>query len=197
MTCRASQCSCESKNPYSYRQVPRRKFPEPASSLPMYEVVHCPRPSRRYSRAQSALPLHPASTSGTSHSQTPVRPSAFVIPRFQRVPALTRLQARYLRFAKSSTLGFLPSSVAFSLPRATYLWGVGFLTAQFIFIAAQSVNRFVALIAGSVIAGIMLFLLYVIHPEEASVGEIFQSFTTLSCMPRLYALETPQDELMV
>ncbi|KAF8137515.1 hypothetical protein EV363DRAFT_1318186 [Boletus edulis] len=104
--------------------------------------------------------------------------------------------ARYLRFAKSSTVGFLPSSVAFSLPRAGYLWGVGLLTAQFLFVASQSVSKFVALVAGSAIAAMMLFVLCVIHPEDASMASLFRSLTSL-CIPRLYDLEASEDESMV
>ncbi|KAI9569947.1 hypothetical protein HD554DRAFT_2313291 [Boletus coccyginus] len=92
--------------------------------------------------------------------------------------------ARYLHFARSSTIGFLPSSVAFSLPRAGYLWGVGFLIAQFFFVASQSVSKLAALVAASGIFAILMFVLSVIHPEGASISSLFQSFTSF-CIPLL------------
>jgi hypothetical protein len=103
--------------------------------------------------------------------------------------------ARYLRFARSSTLGFVPLSVAFSLPRASYLWSIGFLTAQFLFVAFQSVNKFVALMAACVIAAILMFLVCVIHPEDASIASL--SRLTSLYMPRLYSLDARLDESMV
>ncbi|KAG6377423.1 hypothetical protein JVT61DRAFT_15226 [Boletus reticuloceps] len=130
--------------------------------------------------ANSASPPPPASTSDT-------------IPL--RNPALV-LALATCAFAKSSTVGFLPSSVAFSLPRAGYLWGIGLLTAQFLFVASQSVSKFVALVAGSVIAAMMLFVLCVIHPEDASMASLFRSLTSL-CIPHLYDLEASEDESMV
>ncbi|KAG8216880.1 hypothetical protein J3R82DRAFT_7147 [Butyriboletus roseoflavus] len=104
--------------------------------------------------------------------------------------------ARYLRFAKWNSLGFLPSAVAFSLPRAGYLWGVGLLTAQFIFIASQSVSRFVALLIACVIAAILVFMLCVIHPEDASMASLCRSLVSL-CIPHLYGLDTREGESMV
>ncbi|KAH0826640.1 hypothetical protein J3R83DRAFT_5025 [Lanmaoa asiatica] len=118
-------------------------------------------------------------------------------PNFGLFSALTVLfQARYLRFAKWNTIGFLPSSVVFGLPRASYLWGVGLLTAQLLFIASRSVNRLVALLAACVIAAILMFMLCVIHPEDASIASLTESFTSL-CMPHLYTLDAREGELMV
>jgi hypothetical protein len=73
------------------------------------------------------------------------------------------------------------------------LWGVGFLAAQFLFVVSQSVDELVALVAGSVLAAILIFMLYVIHPEDAA--SLFQ-YLTLLCIPRMY-LDARNAEPMV
>ncbi|KAG8216888.1 hypothetical protein J3R82DRAFT_7157 [Butyriboletus roseoflavus] len=96
---------------------------------------------------------------------------------------LTALQARYLRSAKWNNLGFWPSAVAFSLPRVGYLWAVGLLTAQIIFIASQTLSRIVALFFSCTIAEIFILMFYVLHPEEASITSLCRSFVCLLWMP--------------
>ncbi|KIJ11744.1 hypothetical protein PAXINDRAFT_15450 [Paxillus involutus ATCC 200175] len=96
--------------------------------------------------------------------------------------------ARYLRSAKSDTFGFLPSAVVFSLPRAGYMWGVGFLIAQFLFITSRSINKLVALVAASVLAILLVFILWVISPEEMGIASFFRNFAS-SCFPRFNGVE--------
>jgi hypothetical protein len=103
--------------------------------------------------------------------------------------------ARYLRSAKSDTFGFLPSAVVFSLPRAGYMWGVGFLIAQFLFITSRSINKLVALVAASVLAILLVFILWVISPEEMGIASFFRNFAS-SCFPYVHAADRPEDDSM-
>ncbi|KIL00338.1 hypothetical protein PAXRUDRAFT_821795 [Paxillus rubicundulus Ve08.2h10] len=103
--------------------------------------------------------------------------------------------ANYLRTAKSDTFGFLPSAVVFSLPRAGYMWSVGFLIAQFLFIASRSINKLFALVAASVLAILLVFILWVISPEEMGVAPLFRNFAS-SCFPHMHAVDRPEEELM-
>ncbi|KAF9236645.1 hypothetical protein BU15DRAFT_76745 [Melanogaster broomeanus] len=103
--------------------------------------------------------------------------------------------ARYLRQAKSTSVGFLPSAVVFSLPKATYMWAVGFLFAQFLFIASRSVSKLVALVAASFLAVLLLFILWVISPEEPGVVSLFRSLST-SYVTHLYSGAAREDESM-
>ncbi|KIJ61625.1 hypothetical protein HYDPIDRAFT_96268 [Hydnomerulius pinastri MD-312] len=103
--------------------------------------------------------------------------------------------ARYLRSAKSYTVGFLPSAVVFSLPKGSYLWGVGFLVAQFLFVASRNINRFVALAAATILAAILLFIVWVISPEEGSWLSLLRSFTS-SFSPHLYPSTTAEHDSM-
>ncbi|KAH7886954.1 hypothetical protein F5I97DRAFT_1829450 [Phlebopus sp. FC_14] len=74
--------------------------------------------------------------------------------------------ARYLRTAKSPTLGFLPFAVVFSLPKASYMWGVAFLLAQIIHLTSQRLGKLSSLLAASSLALLVLFIFCVISTEE-------------------------------
>jgi len=104
--------------------------------------------------------------------------------------------ARYLHFAKSESVGFLSLATAFSLPRATYLWGVGLLAAQFLYVVFYSVNRVVALIAACSVIAILICLLCATHPEDASVPSLFRSFVALFA-PNMYNSNALENEQMV
>ncbi|KAF9236647.1 hypothetical protein BU15DRAFT_76747 [Melanogaster broomeanus] len=101
--------------------------------------------------------------------------------------------ARYLQQAKSNSVGFLPSAVVFSFPRAIYMWAVGFLFAQFLFIASRSVSKLVALVAASFLAVLLLFILWVISPEEPGVVSLFRSLST-SYVARMCSRTAREDE---
>ncbi|KAH7922766.1 hypothetical protein BV22DRAFT_1069923 [Leucogyrophana mollusca] len=73
--------------------------------------------------------------------------------------------ALYLRAAKSSAFGFLPSAVAFSLPRAFYLWGVGFLAAQFMFILSHLVSKVAMIGAVGLMVAVVCLILWATAPE--------------------------------
>ncbi|KAF9225806.1 hypothetical protein BS17DRAFT_777724 [Gyrodon lividus] len=103
--------------------------------------------------------------------------------------------ARYLRSVKSESVGFLPSAVVFSLPKASYMWGIGFLVAQFLFIASHSINKLVALVAASVLAILLVFILWVISPEDAGLASLFRYFAS-SCFSQLYSQDRREDESM-
>ncbi|KAF8842864.1 hypothetical protein BDN67DRAFT_1067293 [Paxillus ammoniavirescens] len=59
---------------------------------------------------------------------------------------------RYLQSVKSASLGFLPLAIAFSLPKASYMWGLAFLVIQLLSIAWR----------GAAIAATFLILLFVL-----------------------------------
>ncbi|KAF9236650.1 hypothetical protein BU15DRAFT_76749 [Melanogaster broomeanus] len=103
--------------------------------------------------------------------------------------------ARYLRQAKSTSVGFLPSAVVFSFPRATYMWAIGFLFAQFLFVASRSVSKLVALVAASFLAVLLLFILWVISPEEPGVVSLFRSLSA-SYVAHMYSRASREDESM-
>lgn len=87
-------------------------------------------------------------------------------------------------------------ATAFSLPRATYLWGVGLLAAQFLFVVFHSVDKVFALIAACGMAAVLLCLLCVTHPEDASVPSLFRSFVALFA-PNMYNSNAREDDQMV
>ncbi|KAF9236648.1 hypothetical protein BU15DRAFT_49787, partial [Melanogaster broomeanus] len=109
--------------------------------------------------------------------------------------ASASIGARYLRQAKSTSVGFLPSAVVFGFPKATYMWAVGFLFTQFLFVASRSVNKLVALVAASFLAVPLLFILWVISPEEAGVVPLFRSLSAwyVACT---YSRAAREDEPM-
>ncbi|KAG9313405.1 hypothetical protein JVU11DRAFT_5724 [Chiua virens] len=112
------------------------------------------------------------------------------------VESTATVGARYLRFAKSGTIGFVPSSIAFSLPRATYVWGIGFLTAQFLFVVSHNINRVVGLAAASVVAVILTFVICVTNPEEDNTSDFASFCRSLAtcCLPRLYAISEMESD---
>ncbi|KIJ09755.1 hypothetical protein PAXINDRAFT_182107, partial [Paxillus involutus ATCC 200175] len=59
---------------------------------------------------------------------------------------------RYLQSVKSASLGFLPLAIVFSLPKASYMWGLAFLIIQLLSIAWRS----------AAIAATFLILLFVL-----------------------------------
>ncbi|KAF9233861.1 hypothetical protein BU15DRAFT_79718 [Melanogaster broomeanus] len=102
--------------------------------------------------------------------------------------ASASIGACYLRHARSTSVGFFPSAVVFSFPKATYMWAVAFLFAQCLFIASRSVNKLVALVVVPFLAVLLLFILWVISPEEAR-----RSLST-SYVAHLYAHAAREDE---
>ncbi|KAF9242856.1 hypothetical protein BU15DRAFT_72507 [Melanogaster broomeanus] len=106
--------------------------------------------------------------------------------------ASASIRARYLRRARSTPVGFLPSAVVFSLPKAAYVWAVGFLFAQILFIASRSVSKLFAFIAASFLAVLLLFVLWVISPEGA-VASLFR-FLFTSYVAHMYSRAAREDQ---
>ncbi|OAX42608.1 hypothetical protein K503DRAFT_710226 [Rhizopogon vinicolor AM-OR11-026] len=80
----------------------------------------------RASVSSSMAPILAASSSILSGSTLLLRHRGFE-------DATASFAARFLHTAKSSDWGFLPLSVAYSMPRAMYLWSLGLMLAQFVF----------------------------------------------------------------
>ncbi|KAL4072500.1 hypothetical protein V8B97DRAFT_1870364 [Scleroderma yunnanense] len=74
---------------------------------------------------------------------------------------------QYMRAAKySSSLGFLPSAVVFSLPKACYFWGLCFFGAHFFFLLFNMVGRWAVAISCTLLVILVCAVLWVSAPEE-------------------------------
>ncbi|KAL4079622.1 hypothetical protein J3A83DRAFT_4185593 [Scleroderma citrinum] len=77
------------------------------------------------------------------------------------------IAVQYMRAAKySSSLGFLPSAVVFSLPKACYFWGLCFFGAHFFFLLFNMVGRWAVAISCTLLVILVCAVLWVSAPEE-------------------------------
>ncbi|KAG2136726.1 hypothetical protein DEU56DRAFT_805603 [Suillus clintonianus] len=80
--------------------------------------------------------------------------------------ATASFAARYLRAAKSHSIGMLPSAIVFSLPKGLYLWSIVFMVAHFLLLASHVVGGF-AMFAGACFLVLLVWAaLYVTSPDE-------------------------------
>ena len=77
-------------------------------------------------------------------------------------------QIHYVRLVKSKTVGFLHLAFVFSLPQASYLWGVLFLILQFLFVAYNNGSRLVVVVAGSILVCLVSLVWQVVFPRQTT-----------------------------
>ncbi|KAG2139477.1 hypothetical protein BD769DRAFT_1431984 [Suillus cothurnatus] len=86
--------------------------------------------------------------------------------------ATASFAARYLRAAKSRSIGMLPSAIVFSLPKGLYLWSIVFMVAHFLLLASHVVGGF-AMFGGACFLILLVWAaLYVTSPDEYDQNSI-------------------------
>lgn len=86
--------------------------------------------------------------------------------------ATASFAARYLRAAKSRSVGMLPSAIAFGLPKGLYLWSIVFMVAHFLLLASHVVGR-LAMFGGACFLILLVWAaLHVTSPDEYDQSSI-------------------------
>jgi len=86
--------------------------------------------------------------------------------------ATASFAARYLRAAKSRSIGMLPSAIVFSLPKGLYLWSIVFMVAHFLLLASRVVSV-LAMFGGACFLILLVWAaLYVTSPDEYDQSSI-------------------------
>lgn len=86
--------------------------------------------------------------------------------------ATASFAARYLRAAKSHSIGMLPSAIVFSLPKGLYLWSIVLMVAHFLLLASHVVGG-LAMFAGACFLTLLVWAaLYVTSPDEYDQSSI-------------------------
>ncbi|KAG1902152.1 uncharacterized protein F5891DRAFT_1024977 [Suillus fuscotomentosus] len=86
--------------------------------------------------------------------------------------ATASFAARYLRAAKSRSIGMLPSAIVFSLPKGLYLWSIVFMVAHFLLLASHVVGG-LAMFGGACFLILLVWAaLYVTSPDEYDQSSI-------------------------
>lgn len=80
--------------------------------------------------------------------------------------ATASFAARYLRAAKSRSIGMLPSAIVFSLPKGLCLWSIVFMVAHFLLLASHVVGG-LAMFGGACFLIVLVWAaLYATSPDE-------------------------------
>ncbi|KAG1786873.1 uncharacterized protein HD556DRAFT_1247696 [Suillus plorans] len=86
--------------------------------------------------------------------------------------ATASFAARYLRAAKSRSIGMLPSAIVFSLPKGLYLWSIVFMVAHFLLLTSHVVGG-LAMFGGACFLILLVWAaLYVTSPDEYDQSSI-------------------------
>lgn len=89
--------------------------------------------------------------------------------------ATASFAARYLRAAKSRSIGMLPSAIVFSLPKGLYLWSIIFMVGHLLLLASHVVGGLAMFGGGCFLILLVWAALYVTSPDEYDQSSILSN----------------------
>ncbi|KAG1753639.1 uncharacterized protein EDB91DRAFT_1242618 [Suillus paluster] len=89
--------------------------------------------------------------------------------------ATASFAARYLRAAKSRSIGMLPSAIVFSLPKGLYLWSIVFMVGHLLLLASHVIGKLAMFGGGCFVILLVWAALYVTSPDEYDQSSILSN----------------------